>query len=353
MTSEEIEEAIRRISSSGVSIYDELGADDPRYFDTHSLEMILLNRLRGLTWAYPIRTRAKVAKTAVCEALGYPVPRSFKKTQPRYPGQDFDLYVQKSNNLQIWNEEVAPNRRYVLIRLNSADEVVGVRVLTGEEVARFDRTGTLTSKYQAKRRDDRVADHGPVVLASEADTSRFHKVLVPTGALSETTLQSLSPVAAPKRSATFSISGLVNRLGGLIGTTTSDPGLDQERNRGAELHRAVCGALGLGSYADHGQFPDIKCQALEVKLQTSPTIDLGLVSPDSEERIDGLEPLRHCDMRYAVFYGENTDPETIMLTGLVVVTGADFFTEFRRFGGLVQNRKLQIPLPEYLFDPAE
>ena len=43
---------------------------------------------------------------------------------------------------------------------------------------------------------------------------------------------------------------------------------------------------------------------MEVKLQTSPTIDLGLVRPDSTAVLDipkiGGKQLRHCDVRYAV-----------------------------------------------------
>ena len=84
--------------------------------------------------------------------LGYPVPKTFKKVQPRFPGQNFDTYVQKSNNLQIWNEEVSASRRYVIIRVNDMDIVTKVRVVTGDVIAAFDTTGTLTHKYQAKAR---------------------------------------------------------------------------------------------------------------------------------------------------------------------------------------------------------
>src|ERR1019366_2849728 len=112
----------------------------------------LLNRgLAGLSLArLPLRTRTKVVKTQVCRALGYPVPSSFRKTQPRFPGQFFDTYVQKSNNLQVWNEELSPTRRYVLIRLSSADVVTKVKVVTGDTLAKLDTTGTLTQKYQAR-----------------------------------------------------------------------------------------------------------------------------------------------------------------------------------------------------------
>ena len=56
----------------------------------------------------------------------------------------------------------------------------------------------------------------------------------------------------------------------------------------------------------------------------------------------------HCDVRYGVFYG-STDGSTVTIDHLVVTTGQDFFTFFRRFEGQVVNKKLQIPLPRDFF----
>jgi hypothetical protein len=109
--------------------------------------------------------------------------------------------------------------------------------------------------------------------------------------------------------------------------------------------------LGLGDYADTGRFPDIVCQALEVKLQVAETIDLGLVNPDSEEPAVTLSPrLRHCDARYLVAYA--TRHETALrVEHVVTATGAEFFGEFQRFGGLGQNEKLQLRLPADFYEP--
>jgi len=90
-----------------------------------------------------------------------------------------------------------------------------------------------------------------------------------------------------------------------------------------------------------------------VKLQTSPTIDLGLVTPDSEEELDcprvGAVVIRHCDVRYAVFYGE-TNGDVVKTTHLIVTTGEQFFRRFPQFQGRVLNKKIQIPLPGDFFD---
>jgi hypothetical protein len=146
---------------------------------------------------------------------------------------------------------------------------------------------------------------------------------------------------------------LFERLRVLVQSRFEDTGYDQERTRGGVLHGLVCRELGYEGYEDDGRFPDVRNQLLEVKLQTSPTIDLGLVLPSSEDpldvpRIAGAQ-VRHCDVRYAVFYGriENT---RVLLTNLYLATGADFFTRFQQFQGQVLNRKLQIPLPGSFFD---
>ena len=137
----------------------------------------------------------------------------------------------------------------------------------------------------------------------------------------------------------------------LVGTVFFDPGIVNERGRGVVLQRLVCEALELGSYADAGQFPDVLSQALEVKLQLSPTIDLGLVTPDSTEPAQDLGlGLRHCDTRYAVFYGRRLAHHSIRIEQVVVANGESFFSEFRRFEGRITNAKLQITLPRDLFE---
>ena len=89
-------------------------------------------------------------------------------------------------------------------------------------------------------------------------------------------------------------------------------------------------------------------QLLEIKLQTAPTIDLGLISPDDSTSLDFLPRVRHCDVRYGVFYGVVVGQE-VRVDHLVLARGADFFTFFQRFEGKVVNAKLQIPLPRDFF----
>ncbi len=318
---------VSAIKESGLSIYDAFQKHLDLFLIDEILQAILDDALRGLVLDQPLRTRSKVLKIAVCKALGYPVPKSFSKTQPRFPGQNFDTYIQKSNNLQIWNEEVSPQRRYVLIRVNDNNVVTKVRVVTGPVIAAFDTTGTLTQKYQARS----IAPVNVSKLVCPVDTDNIKNRII-----------------AVKRSGFLPITEMFGALSKLVGTTFPDPGSDQERNRGGKLHEAVCKSLGGSTWADNGQFPDIKEQMLEVKLQTSPTIDLGLVTPDSQEPIADLPEFLHHDVRYAVFYAD-TDSRVVRINHVILSTGKEFFTFFQRFGGKVTNKKLQIPLPRDFF----
>lgn len=335
------------IQSSGLSIYDSVATVHRNlWIATPDLETILDRALTGLSLhGLPLRTRSKVAKEHVCRALGYPVPPSFTRTQPRFPGQDLDVYTQKSDNLQIWNAELQPDRRYALIRLDPDDTVTAVRVVTGLLLSRFDTTGTLTHKYQA-----RLITRAPFPeLVSPTDTNRLlpflHSEFDPSGIP--------DPTRAPRPGELLPIETIFQRLKSLLGARIPDAGPDQERNRGAALHRLACTQLGYTAYRDDGQFPDVTHQLLEVKLQTAPTIDLGAVKPDSLDPVPntpliGSQAIRYCDVRYSLFYGFK-EPQHVKLTHFYVATGKDFFSRFPQFQGQVVNSKLQIPLPPDFF----
>lgn len=319
----------------GLTIYDSL-TDHPNQFLSQSqLEQTLKDKLHGLKLDQPIRTRSKVVKTAICQALGYPVPKSFLKSQPRFPGQNFDVYTQKSNNLQIWNEALSASRRYVLVRVNDDDLVTTVRVVTGAQLAKLDTTGTLTQKYQATAMDEVTTsrlvssiDTASLMIAMHNGENQFFKDLLPV----ELAFVRLKP---------------------LLGTLIENPGADQERNRGWALHKLVSKQFDLAKAEDDGQVPDVLPQLMELKLQTSPTVDLGLVSPGSDEVISDfnnseLAGLKFADIRYAIFYGTPVG-DKIRLDHLVVTSGADFFCFFKRLEGNVVNKKNQIRLPKGFF----
>ncbi len=192
--------------------------------------------------------------------------------------------MQKADNLQIWNEEITASRRYVLVRVDGRSMVTRVRVVTGRMLEDLDPTGTLTHKYQAKARE-------PVLQSALVNSKDTSNVLQWNKSAKNGRSAKLLPIAE-----------IFARLRRLLGTVITDPGRDQERNRGWALHQAVSRQLGLSTSTDDGQFPDIREQLLEVKMQMASIIDLGLICPDSTEPLGDLPQFHHCDVRYGVYF---------------------------------------------------
>lgn len=338
---------VNNISKAELSIYDEIEIGNNNFWlISQELEILLNHKLKGLNLnGLALRTRSKVVKIEVCKALGYQIPKSFKKTQPRFLGQKFDTYVQKSNNLQVWNEDLDLSRRYVLIKVSENNLITKVKVVTGSDLAPLDTTGKLTQKYQARLQNI----ENKFEMVCENDTEN----IIALNTKSSINFQNRSPIDEPILGEILSINDIYECLKPIVGKTFSDPGSDQERNRGAALHKLVCEALDYSTYQDNGQFPDIRYQLLEVKLQTASTIDLGLISPNSETPLDmpkiGNITVRHCDVRYAVFYGFIKNG-IVEITNLILTNGANFYTRFPKFEGKGLNKKIQIPLPSNFFD---
>ena len=320
-----LEQYVAAIRQSGLSIHDSIEIGHPQlWIPTPALEEILDRALKDISLAgLPLRTRSKVVKEYICRALGYPVPPRFKRTRPRFPGQRFDTYVQKSNNLQVWNEELAPTRRYAIVRVGPGDVITRVKVVTGTTLARLDTTGRLTQKYQARL----IPSTQNAELVTAEDTGLLQSIVQPGVDLGSVA----GPTDQPQAGQTLPIGEIFERLKSLVGEGFVDAGSDQERNRGAALHRLVCQRLGYTDYRDDGQFPDVRHQLLEVKLQTAPTIDLGLVRPDNTQALDiphiEGQQVRYCDVRYALFYARS-DGKYVTLTHLFLSTGERFFTRF-------------------------
>lgn len=250
-------EKVENVKNSGKTIYDALTVTDKDFwFLQDELTAIVNEKLVGLNLTgLPVRSRSKIVKSAITVALGYPLPKSFRKTQPRFPGQNFDVYVQKSRNLQIWNEEVDALRRYVLLIVDAEDTVKRVVVISGAKIAELDKTGTLTQKYQARL--------SPFLVGAELFTKKDTKTLLPI-VQSKASLSEFSPVAQPATSSLLSLSALHKSLKKIIGITFTDPGATDERLRGDAVHKIICAALGYKTAEDKGTFPDIPHQLLEV-----------------------------------------------------------------------------------------
>ena len=335
-----------QITQSSKTIFDKLELTDPLYLSEESLAFLLSQELVGRSLqGLPLKTRSKQVKSLICSALGYPVPKTFKKTKPRFLAQNFDVYVQKRNNLQIFNEDISTNRRYVIIALSKDDIIKKITVIMGNKLSAFDNTGTITRKYQANILD---FEGDKNELYSSRDTENFAKFL------SNTKIENFtcSPSEAPFPKKLLPINEVYQRLSKIIGQKFQNPSASQERVRGTLCQKLACSALGYDDYGDTGQFPDIFNQLIEIKLQTSPTIDLGVVLPSSEETFhsgdNGVANLSHSDVRYAVFCADVQGTE-VFVRKVIVITGSQFFERFRLFGGNVMNEKIQLKLPDSFF----
>ena len=332
-------EKITKLHNAGIGIYDKL-PDETLFLTDHELQVALSAHLIGISLTgLPLRTRSKVLKTAICKALMMNPPSSFKKCQPRFPNQNFDTYIQKSSNLQIWNEEISPSRRYVIIHLSQDDRISAIKVIRGSELAMLDTTGMLTQKYQAR----------VLPLSTELEVFSENDLLQVTE--KDINLKNVNPLDPPEADTLMSIRKISRLLLPAINRKFSYQGAVQERNRGGALHALVCSLLGYSTWTDDGRFPDIKNQLLELKLQTSSTIDLGLYSPIDKRKI-GLElnghEILHDEVRYGVFLASVSDG-VAQITNIALGYGRDFYTKFPQFQGRFVNKKIQIPLPVNFF----
>ena len=325
------------------SIYD---FNKEELLSADELKNILERKLLGKSYyGLPLRTRSRVVKEDICIALEYLIPRSFKKTKPKFICQNFDVYMQKSNNMQIWNDEIDVNRRYVILRLDENDAVDKIVVITGSELIKLDTTGKLTIKYQAllKPSDQKTE------LVNKFDT----EYLIPKLAQGDFEITSQSPIDQPVIGELLSVEEIYNKTKKLVGVSFDNEGIIQERNRAYTFHKLVCECLGYKTNTDNGQFPDILNQLLEVKLQTSQTVDLGAQSPDSDLIIvnlaEVLEEITPRDIRYILGYAEIID-EKVIIQNIYVLSGAYFYSRIPQMLGKKVNSKIQIPLPNRLFE---
>lgn len=93
------------------------------------------------------------------------------------------------------------------------------------------------------------------------------------------------------------------------------------KNRGQQLEQIVAAGLGY-QVADAdvliGGYPDIRHQALEVKIQDAATVDLGRYSPQFDEAVDGCPGFTTETIRYLIAF---TDPKSGVCEGAVLCPG--------------------------------
>jgi len=328
-------------------------------------------KLTGKTRTDGSNMRKLVAQTFAGFSLPKPCPRSFysvippkAKGLPRILLEYVDTYtVTKGNtyNLQVWNRNPASDSiqveynsgetlsskdvRFVFLRVDpQAQTIRSILVLTPDYIeSKFGCFGKPTIKHQIiipqKVRDKVLAQNPPGIFCPDTSALSQHvkdKYAIPTSLMSD----------KPIFGQLFSLKLLREMLvEGLIG----EP-LDQmaTKNRGQALERLVACLLGY-KISDakllEGHFPDIPNQALEIKVQDSPTVDLGRFSPQFEECVPSCPSLTTSDIRYLIAL---TNAETSIVQGIILCPGEKLGDHFSYVSDT--SFKCQRSIPMSFFD---
>ncbi len=120
------------------------------------------------------------------------------------------------------------------------------------------------------------------------------------------------------------------------------------KNRGQELEAIVAESLGYTASTDEllvGGYPDLRHQALEVKIQDAPTVDLGRYSPQFEEDVPGCPGFSTRQIRYLIAL---TDASNNRCVGAILCPGSSLGKHFVYVGD--RSFKCQRSIPMAFFD---
>lgn len=225
-----------------------------------------------------------------------------QKGVPAFLREYIDTYIVttgNSYNLQVWNRNpnsasvqvdlkngetlLASDVRFVLGKINADNCIESIVVMTPDYIEnRFGKFGKPTVKQQLiisnKKREYIIRDGGMVI----ADSNLPQEILASGD---ETVNADVSIKDEPNKVLPIEI--IDERISDKLIGKKLDISLSTKQ-RGQQLERMVAYQLGYSGKQDslEGGYPDIRNQMLEVKVQDSPTIDLGKYSPQFEEQIN-------------------------------------------------------------------
>lgn len=285
-----------------------------------------------------------------------------KKGVPKLLGCLADSYIVTtgdSYNLQVWNR--SPNTsnvliryktdntsikcsdiRFILVQIDTDKQQIKTIVVATPQylVEKFGAFGVPTMKYQLIISDTKRK--GIINAVSKClffdDT---HSVSAHTQKSFFKITDSISTL--PKSGKLLSIDVIRQKVvGSLCGRKLMNA---DTKTRGQELERIV--ATLLGYKVDDklvGGYPDIPNQLLEIKVQDSPTVDLGKYSPSNPVVIEDKLSLTTADVRYLIAL---TDKSGI-IEGVVLCPGNKLGDTFTFVNGT--NYKCQRSIPMSFFD---
>ena len=301
----------------------------------------------------------------VLKLLGYRKPlglrtKEAKENKPKFRHQLMDIFIQKHNNLQVWNyipyTKERSNCRYVIFKVDD-ERILGLIVVTGKDIKDWDRTSTRTIKWQATIRDRTKREALGKIILSKSDPilSKFNlnENLKPIESrireireLQKERQFLLKSSPNPKFMVTIRELGVL--LEPLLNTKMK---LASEKLIGQSFQELVARELGYGfregSSKNSGQFPDITHQLIETKIQISPTIDLGHHLPISNKLLSfrwNKNQITPRDIRYVIALASKTE-EYVEVEGIIITSGE----EFERFFSICEGTsfKVQMIIPNF------
>lgn len=304
------------------------------------------------------------------ESEGFEIVPPKRKGVPKITREFIDTYMVTSGssyNLQVWNRMPASETllikyityitgeslkctdvRFVFSRIDiKTNTIASIIILTPKYIeAKFGKFGKPTIKHQ--------------LLISQLERNKIYQsvdkiFLFPDTDKINSQINSDfdSPnqpmVEEPKLDELYSMDVLKKKVAEkLIGQKLVSAAT---KNRGQALERKVLDLLGYKTKKSnllYDGYPDIKNQLLEVKVQDSPTVDLGKFTPESEEIVFESLNLTTFDVRYLIAL---TDPTTEVIEGIILSPGKNLGELF----SYVSNKsyKCQRSIPMSFFGQFE
>lgn len=259
-----------------------------------------------------------------------------QKGVPKILRELIDTYIVttgKKYNLQVWNRipasesvqvqysdgSVLSSRdvRYVFVSVDPITELIqSVVILSADYIQEtFGSFGKPTIKHQLiipNRVRERILTQKPPVFM-RPDTNRV-SALATSSYVTPTSSIHDPPNAGMILGNRLVAEILSQHLLGLM----IPPGAT--KNRAQTLEKIVARLLGytIGDGLLAGGYPDIMNQLLEVKIQDSATVDLGLYSPQYEETLPTIPTMTTRDVRYLIAL---MDSDASRIAGLIICGG--------------------------------
>lgn len=262
-----------------------------------------------------------------------------QKGVPTFLREYIDTYIVttgNSYNLQVWNRNpnsesvqvdlkngetlLASDVRFIFGKIDTDNCIESIIIMTPDYIEnRFGKFGKPTVKQQLiisnKKREDIIHSGGMVI----ADTNLPEELLAGDD---EAIGADIGIKDEPGR--VFPIKIMDERLTDKLVGKKLDISFSTKQ-RGQQLERMVAYQLGYRNMQDglEGGYPDIRNQMLEVKVQDSPTVDLGKYSPQFEEQINDHFTTR--TIRYLIALTDAVNGE---IDGLILCPGEELGKNF-------------------------